>query len=332
VLSTFFGLGILLLSLLQKRRDGQQSGLDTYIFGQAASLGPDHVLLIVPFGLLVLVILALLYKEFKLLSFDASYTSTLGFSARGLEIILSFLIVIGVMISLRAIGVVLTTALMIMPAAAARQWTDRLSLMLFLAMTIGVASGIGGAIWSENLSRTPTGPAVILVATAFLGVSLTLAPRRGVLWSWVRQLAHRRVVRRENLLSDFFRLGEKENDWQREHTAAELASVRGQQVGPLLRVLRQLTKHGQVEALTPAGPWRLTPAGLQTASRVMRNHRLWELYLTQQLELAADHVHRDAEDMEHALPTETVEELEAALDHPDQDRYGRPLPPLSRGG
>lgn len=329
VLSTFFAMGVLLLVTIQRRRDLEPSGLDRYIYGQAATLGPEHVVLMVPFGLLALLAVALLYKELKLVSFDPQLATTLGYSSRWLEVVLSCLIVLGVIISLRAIGVVLTTALLIMPAAAARQWTNRLSVMLFVAMGIGMASGLGGAYWSENAAQTPTGPAVVLVATGFLGVSLLLAPRRGLLWHWLRLQAHRRTVRRENLLSDFYRLGERDGDWQRPRPLAELAAVRGQPARPLRSVVGELQARGLVRAAAPAGAWQLTPGGQEEAARVVRNHRLWELYLTRRLDLPSDHVHRDAEEMEHALPAETVRELEALLDHPQIDPHGKPLPPAS---
>jgi manganese/zinc/iron transport system permease protein len=337
VLSTFFALGLLMLRYLQDPARGaskgassgaaMQAGLDTFIYGQAAHLRWDQVGVLLGLGLAVLTVLGLCYKEFKVLSFDPEYTQTLGFRRRALELLLSTLIAITVIISLRAVGVVLTVGLLVAPAAAARQWTGRLGGMMLLAMIIGAASGVGGAIWSQNVWRTPTGPAVVLVASGVVAASLLLAPRRGLIATWLRVLQHRRDVRRENLLSDFYRLGERAGDQRRSWTLADLAMVRRQPAGPLQGVLRTLYRDGLVE--NAGGRWRLTHTGLDAAARIVRNHRLWELYLSKRLDLPADHVHRDAEAMEHALPPEVVAELEALLEHPERDPHGMRIPSVT---
>jgi manganese/zinc/iron transport system permease protein len=324
VLSTFFALGLMLLTYLQNRQDGNQAGLNTFIYGQAAYLRGSQVTVTFWIGVVVLGVLALGYKEFKLLSFDPEYTATLGFPRRGLELLLALLLVLTVMISLRAVGVVLTVGLLVGPAAAARQWTSRLGLMILLAMFIGVGSCLAGAVWSQNVSYTPPGPAIVLMASAVMLASLLLAPDRGLLGNWLRLQRHRWKVRRENLLSDFYRLGERSHDWQQTWTLEELAGVRGQPVKPLGRTLEGLEDAGLAVAIN--GRWRLTQQGLEEAARIVRTHRLWELYLARKLELASDHVHRDAEAMEHALPPELVAELEASLENADIDPQGKRIP------
>jgi manganese/zinc/iron transport system permease protein len=330
VLSTFFGLGVMILAYLQNRGDVRQSGLEDFIFGQVGFLTREHLRVMLPIGLAAVAAAVLFYKELKLVSFDPDYADAVGFSRRLLELLMALLTVAGVMISLRAIGVVLTTALLIVPAAAARQWTQRLSRMILLAVAFGVLSGVGGAVWSQSAARTPAGPTVTLVATGLLAVSLTLAPRRGVVWGWLRLLAHRAKVRRENLLTDLYRLGEANQDWRQGHTAAELAAVRGQTAEQARRTLSRLAAEGKVEH--DGGRWRPSAAGLAEAAQVVRNHRLWELYLTHRLDLPADHVHRDAEAMEHALPPEVVQELETLLGHATRDPHGRPIPAAGRPG
>ena len=71
---------------------------------------------------------------------------------------------------------------------------------------------------------------------------------------------------------------------------------------------------------------KLTDRGVVRAARVVRNHRIWELYLSQRLDIADDHLHRDAEDMEHALDDDVLEQIDAALGHPSTDPHGRPIP------
>jgi manganese/zinc/iron transport system permease protein len=345
VLSTFFGAGILLLSLLQGdvnpenhnlrtrfllalgfHGSAQQSGLKQFIFGQVAFLTSDYLLLMRILALVVLTTLLVCYKELKLLAFDAEYGATLGFRRLAMELVFAGLIVAVVMLSLRAIGVVLTVALLMAPAAAARQWTQRLGVMIFLAMALGAVAGVGGAFWSHHLGSA-TGPVVVLAATVVLGVSLLLAPRRGLVWNWLRVLRHRAAVRRENLLADFYRLGERQRDWMLARRADELAAVRQQAASRLAPTLRDLAARGLIHAQDHA--WLLTETGLHEAARLVRNHRLWELYLTRRLDLALDHVHRDAEEMEHALPPEVVAELEETLENPELDPHGHPIPRAS---
>lgn len=324
VLSTFFAVGLLLLTYLQNRPDGHLAGLNTFIYGQAAYLRSEQVRWMLAVSVLVLGVLVLGYKEFKLVCFDPEYAQTLGLPRRLLEFALALVLVLTVLISLRAVGVVLTVGLLTAPAAAARQWTQRLSFMIALAALLGIACAWIGAIWSQNVPLTPAGPAIVVTASVVMLGSLLLAPQRGVLAEWLRQRAHQRKVRLENLLSDFYRLGEIGHVWDRPWSAAELARVRGQSLDTVRRTLNELEDAGL--AVESDGGWQLTQHGLQEAARIVRTHRLWELYLSRRLDLAADHTHRDAEAMEHVLTPELVAELEASLENPEADPQGKPIP------
>jgi len=324
VLSVFFGLGIVLLTYIQKLPTGNQSGLDKFLFGQAATLVAEDVKVMAILGLAVLVTLALFYKELKVLAFDREYGASLGLPMRSMEILLTLLLVIVVVVGLQTVGVVLMVATLVTPAAAARQWTDRLGAMILLSAAIGAGSGVVGALGSASVARLPTGPVIVLVSSLVLVVSLFLAPRRGVLWALARERRVEARIRRENLLKDLYRLGER-GDWQRFVSLPRLMGVRGQSSRQLRRSARPLEKEGLLE--TEDDAVRLTARGMWEAESVVRKHRLWELYLTRRLELPSDHVHRDAEAMEHALTDETVAELDALLGHPRQDPHGRPIPP-----
>lgn len=187
VLTWFFGMGIVLLTILQKSNNANQAGLDKYLFGQAATLVGENVLTMGVLGGMALLLVLLFYKEFKLLTFDTDFAASIGYPVRRLNVLLTSLIVVAVMIGLQTVGVVLMAAMLIAPAAAARQWTDRFGVMLGLAGLFGALSGVGGAVISVTQERLPTGPMVILVATAIVIVSLLFAPARGILWeAWQR--------------------------------------------------------------------------------------------------------------------------------------------------
>ncbi|MFP5284200.1 MAG: metal ABC transporter permease, partial [Thermoanaerobaculia bacterium] len=213
VLSVFFGFGIVLLTLIQKLPAGNQSGLDKYLFGQAATLVEDDLKVMAVLGAIVVAFILVFYKEFKLLSFDQEFGSSLGLPMRRLEVLLTLLLVVVVVVGLQTVGVVLIVATLITPAAAARQWTDRLGAMLLLSAGIGAAAGAAGSLVSASMAKLPTGPVIVLVSSSVLIVSLLLAPRRGILWARLRERRVAARIRRENLLKDLYLLGERKADW-----------------------------------------------------------------------------------------------------------------------
>jgi manganese/zinc/iron transport system permease protein len=305
---------------------GNQSGLDHFLFGQAATLLPRDIRVMAVMALSVLLVTALLFKELKLLCFDRDFADAIGLPSRRLEFLLTTLLVVVVVVGLQTVGVVLIVATLITPAAAARQWTERLSVMLVLAASIGGASGAAGALLSASVPNLPTGPVIVLSASAVLIVSLLFAPRRGLVWAALEERRVARRIRRENLLKDLYAWGERRpGRWADPVPASFVMGLRGQSGTQLTRTARRLRSRGML-AQSPDG-MQLTDRGLRAAENVVRKHRLWELYLTRRLELPSDHVHRDADTMEHALTDEAVTALEEVLGHPETDPHGRPIPP-----
>jgi manganese/zinc/iron transport system permease protein len=194
LLSVFFGFGLVLLTVIQRMPDANQAGLDSFLFGQAAALVQRDILVIFGIGSAILLITGLLWKEFKLISFDPDVARTLGLPVPALEHLLTALFVAAIVIGLQTVGVVLMSALMIAPAAAARQWTDRLWVMIVLAAFFGAFSGVGGAIASSLAPNLPTGPIIVLIASTVVAVSLLLAPKRGVISQRVRRWRLNRVL------------------------------------------------------------------------------------------------------------------------------------------
>ncbi|HEX4953606.1 MAG TPA: iron chelate uptake ABC transporter family permease subunit [Thermoanaerobaculia bacterium] len=325
VLSVFFALGIVLLTRIQKLPFGNQSGLDKFLFGQAATLMPRDVALIAALATLALLAVGVFYKELKLLCFDREFGQTQGLAMRRIELLLTLLLVTVVVVGLQAVGVVLMVAALITPAAAARQWTDRFGVMLLVAAALGGGVAAAGVVLSARVANAPTGPAIVVVSSAVLVVSLLFAPQRGLIWA---RLASRKVagrIRRENLLKDLYLHAERRGaeslapvPWR------ELMGIRGQSRKGIGGLARSLARQGLL-TLDDRG-LALSAAGFAEAEGVVRRHRLWEVYLTRRLELPSDHVHRDAEVMEHALSSEAVRDLEELLGWPEMDPHGRPIP------
>ena len=182
VLSVFFGVGIMLLTFILKHNDANQAGLDKFLFGQAATVTAEDVNTMTILGVFALLVVAVLYKEFKIMTFDPNFAASLGFNDRWLGVILTSLIVVAVVIGLRTVGVVLMSAMLVGPAVAARQWTNRLEAMVLLAGFFGALSGVAGALISVSEANLPTGPMVILSLTVIVIISLLFAPQRGILW------------------------------------------------------------------------------------------------------------------------------------------------------
>lgn len=195
VLASFFGVGLALLTYIQKVGVAGQAGLDKFLFGQAATIVQSDVVLMSALGALALGTVALLFKEFKLVSFDPDFASTLGLPSGLLGTLMTSLAVVAVMVGLQTVGVVLMASMLIAPPAAARQWTDDLGYMLVLSAVFGAVSGVGGALISASGTNLPTGPFVIVLATALLLLSLAFAPRRGLVWNALRRRRQARAFR-----------------------------------------------------------------------------------------------------------------------------------------
>ena len=198
VLSVFFGAGAVLITYIGGSGSGNQSGLDRFIFGQAATIVWDDVITMGILASLALFIVALLFKEFKLLSFDPVFAASLGFPVGRLNVLLTMLIVVAVIIGIQAVGVVLMAAMLIIPAASARQWTDRLGTMIMISGLFGALSGISGALISATGANLPTGPLIVLCATALLVLSLFLGRSQGFLWGWIARRRNRREALRNS--------------------------------------------------------------------------------------------------------------------------------------
>lgn len=195
VLSVFFGIGVVMMTKIQHSGNGNQSGLDKYMFGQAASMMLSDVYMVGAVSLLLIIICALLFKEFKLVSFDPGFARGMGMKTALLEQLLLLMTVVAVVIGIQAVGVVLVAALLITPAVAARYWTDRLGVMVVFAGVFGALSGAVGTIISGTLSNLPTGPVTVLAATLLFMVSALFAPNRGLFAKWLRRSRQRMEIR-----------------------------------------------------------------------------------------------------------------------------------------
>ncbi len=324
VLSVFFGVGIVLLTVIQKSGNAAQSGLDHFLFGKAAALvGED----LYAFGLVAIVLLIavlLLFKEFTLLAFNKEFAESIGLPVRRIELVQTSMIVLAVVIGIQAVGVVLMAAILITPAAAARYWTDRIRVMFLLASIFGAFSGLAGAYISYVAPAMPTGPWIVIVISVIAFISFFLAPKRGVFSRLLKQTSIRKTINDENVLKALYQLGEESKSFYLQRSADEIVRRRKFERTNLVKVLKRLRNQGYLEQT--GNLWGLTEAGKDRGQRVVKMHRLWELYLTTQLNIAPDHVHDDADTIEHLLTPELEAELERLLNYPKTDPHKSEIP------
>lgn len=262
-LSVFFGGGLVLLTYLQRRPDASQAGLDRFLFGQAATLLREDVLTMAAAAALALLALLALWKQLKVLAFDPEFGSTLGLRMRAVDVVLTGLLVVAIVIGLQTVGAVLMASMIVAPAAAARQWTDRLGVMTVLAAAFGALAGVLGAVGSAEVPRLPTGPTIVVVATGIVAVSLLVAPRRGLVVRFVRARRARKQLGLAQVLADLAELERVHEGVVRGHHAATIAAMEQADAG---RALVELEQRGLVER-TPDDLWALTERGRAEARR-----------------------------------------------------------------
>ena len=323
-LSVFFGVGILLLTYIQHAGNAAQSGLDGFLFGKAAALIGNDLLAFGFIAIVVMVIVFIFYKEFKLISFDKDFAQSIGYPVKKLELVLTSITVMAVVTGIQAVGVVLMAAMLITPAAAARFWTNRLGYMLLLAAIFGAISGVSGAYISYTAPSMPTGPWMVIILSIIAIASFFFAPKRGIFIRLLRQRKIKNQLLEENLLKHFYHLGEATNDYYAARENSLLREAKRFTSNQLKKGLNRLKMQGFLTYNQTS--WTLTKQGKRKGQRIVRLHRLWELYLTKYLKIAPDHVHEDAESIEHIITPEIESKLEALLEHPDVDPHKSQIP------
>lgn len=311
VLSVAFGVGIVLKVGIQNRTGGgNKAGLDSFIFGQIASMTAQDVYLIAGLALLSLVLIGVLYKECKLVVFDAAFAQAQGWPALALDLLLMGLLTLTVVVALRVAGIVMASALLIVPCVTARFWTDRFSYVLLLAMLCGLAMGLVGVGVSAQYA-VPTGPVIVLVGAALFLLSLILAPRRGLVGRWLAEWRFRKELNERKLLGILYNFAEPALPDVKPVLLAELLAQRSWSRRQLRELLRDLERAGLVAQT--GGACHLTAAGLQRAATVARGQRLWHLFLNEYADLASGTGIMATESVETLLPPNIVQELRAKL-------------------
>ncbi len=324
VLSVFFAFGVTLQKLITSMGTGDAAGIDSFIYGKPASLVMSDLILIIVAAAIAVFLCMLLMKEFTLLSFDEGFAAAQGWPTSRLDAVMLALVTLVTVIGLQAVGLILVIALLITPPAAARFWTESLPKMLGIAAVIGGVSGWLGASLSAIFDDLPAGAVIVLVASGMFVLSMLFGSSRGVVVRVLQQWRLRRTVGRQHLLRAIYEVQDSADD-PRPISFASLAAMRSWSPARLRHLLRQAQRREQVAAHAD-DRWQLTESGRLEAARLVRNHRLWELYLITHADIAPSHVDRDADTIEHVLGPVMVAKLERLLQE-QQQRFDVPRSP-----
>lgn len=328
VLSLFFGIGVVIASRIQITNALLYQKMQTYFYGQAATLNDLHILLYFTITALLIGFIWYAYHIIQVSLFDQKYAKQIGVHQNLIESILFAFLVLSIVMGIRSVGIVLISGMLIAPALAAKQFTSRLSTLFIGSGAIGALSAVLGNLFSYKLSNYlehgyfPTGPSIVLVSIAIAVASLVFSPSKGLLIRKLRIFRFKRKCMKENILKSFWKAKNYRlsyADLMEKHSISKVI---------LFYSLWRLRQQGW--AYKRKNIWGLTKDGTQKAAQIIRLHRLWELYLVENLGLKADLVHRSAEQMEHILTADMEKRLTSLLSNPTKDPHKQPIP--DKGG
>ena len=313
VLSVFYGAGIVLSRIIQNRTTtGSKAGLESFILGKTAGMIREDIHLIAGAAVLCLALVVVLYKEFKVVSFDPAFSEVQGLPVFILDMGLMAMVAVTVVIGLPAVGVVLMAALLILPAAAARFWTEELGHMMLIAVGFGLVTGSVGTLISAHAVRLPAGPVIVLVGSAIFLVSVMFAPRRGAISRIMEALRLQRITAVRLALRRMYEHAESIGFADTEFSDSTLPRRAPGFLGHWQSTRSRLLRSGLVHSAA-AGRIRFTASGWRTAVDVTRNHRLMRLYLDEHTDDTDSFADPGTASALAALSRETLDELTETL-------------------
>lgn len=311
ILSSFFGLGLLLLTYIQQSGNASQTGLNNFLLGKAISLVKQDVIVLVTLSLFIIAITVLFFKEIFLISFDRNFAKAIGLPIKFIDLIITSMSVLAIVVGIRAVGILLMSAMLITPATAARFWTNKLQIMICLAIAFGIISGIIGSFVSYTAPAMATGPWIVIVATVIAYVSFLFAPTKGLIARKISKFRYQKKALEENILKLLYELGLEENNSYKPQILHTILQKRPMPMRTLLGCMKKLVAKGMI---IKDGQWYgLSSLGMEKGKQIFKIHSLWEFYLSKYLRIKPDHVHDDAEGIEHVITPDLALELEKLM-------------------
>jgi len=315
VFITMFSIGVIMISAFSQR-GGVHIDLKDFLFGSVLGVSDDDLMMSVI--ILVIVVFSVIfgYRYLFLTTFQSSIARVMGISVNFVHYFLMLLLSFAVVASLRTVGVILVVAMLITPASTALLLSDNLRKVLALSALLGMLAAIAGLIISIIYDTTP-GPAMAVVSAVIYGLTVIFAPRKGKLATYLHSRRLQAKILREDIIKHILKSGGTS-------TVEKAAEKLGQRVA---RIAKQVQRLQQDQLLhMQSGQMTLQLAGEDRASELVRAHRLWETYLVDKVGLSSDQIHLEAEDQEHHLTPEMLDEVDELLGYPSTDPHGSPIP------
>lgn len=268
ILSTTFGLGTVFLSIIQTYPTAHKAGINKFLLGNAATLLWQDLTLIFFVTALVITTVTLFWKECKIYVFNKEFAHTIGLNTYKINIILTTLTVITIIVGLQTVGVVLISSLLIAPASAAYQWTNRLSSMIFISCLFSCLATTTGTLISCSCSHLPTGPTIIIVATLITFASILCAPQHGIIYGYLKKQNQLQHIDAEKMLANFMLFNESKTDPFHAHDLQALQAIGKKSTEKTLHFLASQN----LITSKKKNFWNLTPNGFKAAAKLHKKY------------------------------------------------------------
>ena len=329
VLSVFFGFGILLMTYIQQSGNGQQSGLDGFLLGKASAMLPQDIFPLLISCCINMFVIYALKKEVILLIFDKEFAAMSGLPLHIMHFLLNVILIASIVTGIIALGAILIGSILIIPCAIARFWRESYDGIVRVSMFSAIFSTVCGVLLTVFFTHIPTGPMIVLMLSLLFCMSAFLAPKKGIISRAIVQRKHHRQTIEDNILKYAYHHLEK--SWPPNSSLPKQTLIPTEtiykHVPEFKSHIKQLQSRGFAKETPEFENLCITKEGLLRGMKITRLHRLWEAYLTHAAKFDIDHIHDDAESIEHILTPELEQQLQALLGDPAFDPHGEQIPP-----
>ena len=332
IFTSLFALGVILIS-----RAAENIDLDPgcVLYGAIEFVPLDTIQIglfeipraVVPLGLLslmTLIFVILMFKELRITSFDSGLAQAMGLRPKRIDFILLILTALTTVVSFESVGSILVIVMLVAPASSALLLTDRLGLVLIIAVLIGCLTSFLGYFLALATNTSVAGMMAVVAGIIF-ATSWLISPSHGQIAIYFRRLKLQLQIATDDLLSAVFRHDEITRDLATSFEHPMLRRILWRKAAEK-RAVRKGWLKLQPTAAIESDRYQLTETGLELARSLVRSHRLWESFLHRDFQLAEDHLHEPAEMAEHFLGPALQRELTEELNQPGTDPHGTMIP------
>ncbi len=311
-----FALGILLVSQLKQ----VHIDLSSYLFGDVLGVSTGDITLSLIIMAVIILCILLFYKQLLLTSFDPTMALTIGISTTLVHYMLMTLLSMSIVAGLQSVGVILIIAMLITPPATAYLLSNNLRKILFLSPMFGTISAVAGLYLSYHFNFA-SGASIVLVAVALFLLAFLFSPKEGVVTKLFRRRAATKLVLIEDVIKLSYRFAEETGKTGLTDRISNELGISNSRIESAIKILI-----GKGLMQKTNGSYLLTEDGTKYATRLIRTHRLWETYITREKVIDMEHIHPEAEKVEHVLTEDMVNELDEELGFPEKDPHGSEIP------